>query len=89
MCHDPHASDNKAQTRASVNMLCFSCHAQESPNVKVNAETKLVATIGNQVLSLDEYSKAPKLGLDPGGTSGHPIMGHPLMGKDPGAKTPN
>jgi predicted CXXCH cytochrome family protein len=37
-------------------------------------------------MSLEVYRQAPKLGLDPGGTSGHPMMGHPLTGKDPRSK---
>jgi predicted CXXCH cytochrome family protein len=86
ICHDPHTGDYKAQTRAPVNTLCFSCHGENSPNVKVNNETKLVAMLGGQVMSLEEYRQAPKLGLDPGGTSGHPLMGHPLTGKDPHIK---
>lgn len=86
VCHDPHASENKAQTRAPVNLLCLSCHGENPANVKVNNETKLVALLGNELVSLEVYHQAPKLGLDPGGTTGHPMMGHPLMGKDPHLK---
>jgi len=86
VCHDPHTGDYKAQTRAPVNTLCFSCHGENPANVKVNTETKLVAILGNQVVSLEVYRQAAKLGLDPGGTSGHPMMGHPLTGKDPHVK---
>ena len=86
VCHDPHTGAYKAQIRAPVNILCFSCHAAGSSNVKVNTETKLVTTLGDQVLSLEEYNQAPKLGLDRSGNSGHPIMGHPLTGKDPRKK---
>ncbi|MFZ0963598.1 MAG: cytochrome c3 family protein [Terriglobia bacterium] len=86
ICHDPHTGDYKAQTRAPVNTLCFSCHGEKPANVKVNTETKLVTLLGNQVVSLEAYNQAPKLGLDAGGTSGHPIMGHPLTGKDPRGK---
>jgi len=86
VCHDPHTGAYKAQIRAEVNTLCLSCHGVGQPNVKVNSETKLVAVLGRQVISFDEYSQAPKLGLDPSGISGHPIMGHPLTGKDPRTK---
>jgi predicted CXXCH cytochrome family protein len=86
VCHDPHTGDYKAQTRAPVNTLCFSCHGQNPPNVKVNTETRLVTMLGNQVVSLEAYRQAPKLGLDPSGTSGHPVVGHPLTGKDPRSK---
>jgi predicted CXXCH cytochrome family protein len=86
VCHDPHTSEYKAQTRAPVNTLCFSCHGQNPPNVNVNTETKLVTTLGDQRMSLEAYRQAPKLKLDPSGTSGHPVMGHPLTGKDPRSK---
>jgi predicted CXXCH cytochrome family protein len=86
VCHDPHTGDYKAQTRAPVNTLCLSCHGEKPSSVKVNNETKLVTMLGNQVVSLEAYNQAPKLGLDPGGTSGHPMMGHPLTGKDPRSK---
>jgi predicted CXXCH cytochrome family protein len=86
VCHDPHTGAYKAQIRAEVNTLCLSCHGEGQTNVKVNAETKLVAILGRQVISLDEYSQAPKLGLDSSGSSGHPIMGHPLTGRDPRKK---
>jgi predicted CXXCH cytochrome family protein len=86
VCHDPHTGDYKAQTRAPVNTLCFSCHAENPSIVKVNTETKLATVLGNRLVSLEGYRQAPKLGLDPGGTSGHPVMGHPLTGKDPRSK---
>lgn len=73
VCHDPHTGDYKAQTRAPVNTLCFSCHGEKPSIVKVNTETKLVTMLGNQLVSLEGYRQAPKLGLDPGGTSGHPL----------------
>ena len=86
VCHDPHTGDYKAQTRAPVNTLCFSCHGENPSTVKVNTETKLVTMFGNQVVSLEAYRQAPKLKLDPSGTSGHPLVGHPLTGKDPRSK---
>lgn len=86
VCHDPHTSDFKAQTRAPVNTLCFSCHGQNPSYVKVSSETKLATMSGNQAVSLEAYRQAPKLSLDPSGTSGHPVAGHPLTGKDPRSK---
>jgi len=86
VCHDPHTGDYKAQTRAPVNTLCLSCHGENPSIAKVNTETKLVAMLGNRIVSLEAYRQAPKLGLDPGGNSGHPLMGHPLTGKDPRSK---
>jgi predicted CXXCH cytochrome family protein len=86
VCHDPHTGDYKAQTRAPVNALCFSCHGQNPLDVKVNTETTLVTMLGNQVVSLEAYRQAPKLALDLSGTSGHPVVGHPLTGRDPRSK---
>jgi predicted CXXCH cytochrome family protein len=86
VCHDPHTGDYKAQTRAPVNTLCLSCHGENPSIAKVNKESKLVTMLGNQLVSLEGYAQAPKLGLDPGGTSGHPVRGHPLTGKDPRRK---
>jgi predicted CXXCH cytochrome family protein len=81
VCHDPHTGDYPAQTRAEINTLCLSCHGTDQSNVKANPETQLVMLLGNQIVSL-----APKLELDRGGTSGHPVKGHPLTGKDPRKK---
>jgi predicted CXXCH cytochrome family protein len=39
-------------------------------------------------MSYDDYRAAPKLGLDRGGASGHPIAGHPLSGTGRSAKEP-
>ena len=82
-CHDPHTSDNPKQLRQAVVQLCFSCHGTNQPGVTVAADTGSVTLPGNQTISLQMYGKAPKLGLDRGGASGHPIMGHPFSGPDP------
>jgi len=86
VCHDPHSSDYPKATRARTDSLCFTCHGVDQPGVTVQADTKTVSVLGGQTISLDEYQKAPKIGLDPGGATGHPIMGHPLSGKVPGKK---
>jgi len=86
VCHNPHTGDHPGQTRAEINTLCLSCHGTGQSNVRVDPETQLVALLGNQTVSLDDYRQAPKLELDRGGTSGHPIMGHPLVGTDPRKK---
>jgi predicted CXXCH cytochrome family protein len=83
VCHDPHTGDYPGQTRAEISTLCLSCHGTGQSNVKVDQETQLVTLLGSQTVSLRDYRQAPKLELDRGGTSGHPIMGHPLTGKDP------
>ena len=83
VCHDPHASNYPDEIRASANTLCLSCHGLGQPAVQANSATKLVTMIGNQTVPYDDYRRAPKLELDPGGITGHPIAGHPLIGKDP------
>jgi len=86
ICHDPHTGEFKAMLRAQVNTVCLSCHGEGQSNVRINAQTKLVTLVGRQVISLDQYNQATKIGLDPSGSTGHPIMGHPLTGKDPRQK---
>ena len=86
VCHDPHTSDNPKQLRQPVVQLCFSCHGTQQPGVTVTGDTGTVTLPGNQSISVQEYGKAPKLGLDRSGTSGHPIMGHPFSGPDPRSK---
>jgi predicted CXXCH cytochrome family protein len=86
VCHDPHTGDRPDQIRAEINTLCLSCHGTGQSGVKVNPETQLVALLGNRTVSLDDYRQAPKLELDRGGTSRHPITGHPVVGKDPRRK---
>jgi predicted CXXCH cytochrome family protein len=75
--------------RAEANTLCLSCHGSAQASVRVNTATGEVSLLGNQKMSLDEYRQAPKLGLDPSGTTGHPILGHPVTGKDPHGKELN
>ena len=82
VCHDPHSSDYQGEIRIEANALCLSCHGFGQPSVKVNPETKLVTLPGGQTVTFDDYRQAPKLELDPGGISGHLVMGHPLSGKD-------
>jgi predicted CXXCH cytochrome family protein len=83
VCHDPHSSNYQNEIRAETNTLCLGCHGISQPGVKANSETKLVTLPGGQTVTFDDYRKAPKIELDRGGTSGHPIMGHPFTGKDP------
>ena len=85
-CHDPHSSDFPKVTLAPTNTLCFTCHGVNQSGVTLQADTKTVSVLGGQTIGLDEYRKAPKIGLDPNGATGHPIMGHPLSGKVPGKK---
>ncbi len=87
-CHDPHVSEFPKQLRAPTNTLCFACHGSNQPAVKFDREAKLVTLFDTQPMSFDDYRAAPKLGLDRGGNSGHPMPGHPLSGTDPKSKQP-
>jgi len=72
ICHDPHASEFKAQTRAEVNSLCLRCHAPKS-----NAGSS-VNLFGLQSVSKAELEAAPKIDLDPSLRFGHPRPAHPV-----------
>ena len=71
-CHDPHASEFKAQTRAPGNSLCLECH---SPR-RVNSET--VTLFNSWSMSGTDFEAIPKIELDATQRSGHPWMGHPV-----------
>jgi predicted CXXCH cytochrome family protein len=72
ICHDPHSSEFKAQTRSAGNSLCLECHAPKP------------ATAGTvSLFSVEEVSKAdfeaiPKIKLDPTLRFGHPCDAHPV-----------
>jgi len=85
-CHDPHSSDYPKATLARTNTLCFTCHGVNQPGVAMQAGAETVSVLGGQTIGLDEFRKAMKIGLDPNGATGHPVMGHPLSGKVPGKK---
>ena len=74
ICHEPHASEFKAQLRAEVNSLCLECHAP-----KPNAGNS-VDLFGLQSISKAEFDAAPKIGLDPSLRFGHPRPSHPVAG---------
>ena len=72
ICHDPHASEFTAETRADLNSLCLQCHAP-----KPNAGST-VSLFGLQSISKAEFEAAPKIELDPGLRFGHPRPAHPV-----------
>ena len=72
ICHDPHCSEFKAQTRAVVNSLCLACHALR----QVQGET--VALFGSQKISKADFDAIPKIELDPTLRFGHPWVTHPV-----------
>jgi predicted CXXCH cytochrome family protein len=70
VCHEPHASEFKAQIRAEVNSLCLECHAPKpNPGNTVNL-------FGLQSISKAEFEAAPKIELDPSLRFGHPRPAH-------------
>jgi len=72
VCHEPHASNFKAQIRADVNSLCLECHAP-----KLDAGST-VSLFGLQTISRAEFEAAPKIDLDPSLRFGHPRPAHPV-----------
>jgi len=77
-CHDPHGSNEPHLLRAKGNNLCRGCHVAGQVGVVVG--TKSVLLPWNQRVTLADYDLAPKIGLDPGGETGHPLAGHPMTG---------
>lgn len=72
MCHNPHASEFKAQTRASGNSLCLECHAAR------RATSNTVTLFATRNISETDFEAIPKIELDPTQRFGHPWMGHPV-----------
>jgi predicted CXXCH cytochrome family protein len=72
ICHDPHASEFKAQTRADVNTLCLECHAPR------RSAGNTVNLFGLQSIPKAELEAAPKIELDPSLHFGHPRPAHPV-----------
>ncbi len=71
-CHDPHASEFKAQTRADGNALCLACHALR----RTTADTvELFKTIS---ISSSDFEATPKVRLDATQRVGHPFANHPV-----------
>jgi predicted CXXCH cytochrome family protein len=72
ICHDPHASPFKAQTRCAGNSLCLECHAPRPPT----ADT--VSLFSVQRISKADFEAIPKIELDPTRSFGHPSANHPV-----------
>ena len=71
-CHEPHASDYKAHTRAPGNSLCLECH---SPR-RISGDT--VTLFNSRTISDKDFAAIPKIELDAMLRQGHPWMGHPV-----------
>jgi predicted CXXCH cytochrome family protein len=72
ICHDPHSSEFKAQTRAAGNSLCLACHAVKQ------AQGETVTLFGSQKISRADFDAIPKIELDPTLRFGHPWATHPV-----------
>jgi predicted CXXCH cytochrome family protein len=72
ICHDPHCSDFKAQTRAAGDSLCLACHMPK----ETQGET--VSLFGSQRISKADFDAIPKIELDPTLRLGHPRATHPV-----------
>jgi predicted CXXCH cytochrome family protein len=72
ICHDPHSSPFKAQTRSSGNSLCLECHAPK------RVTTDSVSLFNLQEISKSEFEAIPKIELDATMTFGHPCATHPV-----------
>jgi predicted CXXCH cytochrome family protein len=72
ICHDPHSSEFKAETRAAGNSLCLACHALKQ------AQGETVTLFGSQKISKTDFDAIPKIELDPSLRIGHPWVTHPV-----------
>jgi predicted CXXCH cytochrome family protein len=61
ICHDPHSGSYPAHTRAAANQLCLSCHGADQPEVRINAETKIVTLLDGRVYDLAAWQSAAKI----------------------------
>jgi len=72
ICHDPHSSEFKAQTRAAGNSLCLECHALRPSTART------VSLFNLQRISKADFEAIPKVELDPTQRFGHPRPAHPV-----------
>jgi len=72
ICHDPHSSEFKGQTRSAGNSLCLACHISES------AAGNALSNFSLQRISKADLEAIPKIELDPTLRFGHPRPAHPV-----------
>jgi len=72
LCHDPHSSEFKGQTRSAGNSLCLSCHMSKS------ATGNAVSIFDLERLSKADFEAIPRIELDPSLRFGHPQPAHPV-----------
>lgn len=78
VCHDAHATEFVAQTRAAANALCLECHLERP------AAGATVQLFGTKTMAAEEFATIPKIFLDSSQRFGHPYMSHPVAdGPDP------
>lgn len=79
-CHDAHHSEQAKLLRARVSTLCSGCHVIDFRGTKIDYAAKIVTLPSKQTLTKSEYDEAPKIELDDGGATGHPVPIHPVSG---------
>jgi len=72
ICHDPHSSEFKGQTRSAGNSLCLACHMSKS------AAGNTVSIFNLQRISKADFEAIPRIELDPTLRFGHPRPTHPV-----------
>jgi predicted CXXCH cytochrome family protein len=72
ICHDPHSSEFKAQTRSAANSLCLACHLSKS------GTGSTVSIFDMKRISKADLEAIPKIDLDPTLRFGHPRPAHPV-----------
>ncbi len=82
ICHNPHASEFKAQTRASIESLCMSCHGTSKPEVRVVAGSKVAILLDGQAYDFASFENAPKISGQHSEDSAPRPSGRSLIAKD-------
>ena len=72
ICHDPHSSDFKGQTRSDANSLCLACHMSKA------AAGNTASIFDLQRISKADLEAIPRIELDPTLRFGHPRPTHPV-----------
>jgi predicted CXXCH cytochrome family protein len=72
ICHNPHSSEFKAQTRADVNSICLACHGLTP------AQGEMANVLDSQKISKAALDAMPKIELDRTLRFGHPWATHPV-----------
>lgn len=81
-CHDPHAAEQPRLLRAKASTLCSGCHIVDFRGTKIDYAAKTVTLPWKKTLAKSAYDAAPKIELDDGGITGHPVPVHPVSGQN-------